>query len=147
VDGRAAERNADDFVAGMAASLRPAGVRMKRVGAVELASIHGVQVVRFEVAADPRREGGALAPIDHTIVALVVADDCAYAVQYQGPSAHAWELRDVADASLRTVQAAPARGSQAYRAGTTVVRVAAVAFLVFVAIAACFWFMRRSRGK
>jgi hypothetical protein len=135
VDARGAERNADDFVALMRA---PPAAGLKREGLVELTRINDVQVVRFELA-------GALAPVDHGIIALVVADDCAYTIQLVGPSAHARELREVADASLRTLQATPPRGSPAFRAGTAIVRVAAVGFLVCLALAALVFFTRRSR--
>jgi hypothetical protein len=103
-----------------------------------------VQVVRFEAAAEVP-PGSPLAQLDHTVVALVVAEDCAYTFQLEGPEAHARELGDVADASLRSLHASPARGSPAYRGGLSAVRLGAMAFLACVAVAALVLVVRRAR--
>ena len=142
VDLRGAERNADSFVAGVAGK---AGATFVREGAVELQRFDGVQVVRFEATGEPPI-GVRPGQVDHTVVAIVVAEDCAYTLHIVGPSTRAGELREIADASLRTLHASPARGSPAFRGGITAVRVAAVVFLACVIFAAVL-FARRSRRR
>jgi hypothetical protein len=137
-----AETIATAFVEKMRPSLSLSGVTVRRDGTAELSRRGDVQIVKFEVAASAAPES-AIANIDRTIIAMVVADSFTYTVEFHGPSSHADDLREIACATLNTVHASSPRPSRAYATGIAAVRVAAIVFAAAVVLALTLLAMHR----
>jgi hypothetical protein len=137
LDMRDAEHNADSFVSKMHASVSSKGARLTRTGSVLLGRVGPIQTIQFEadgVAETP--PGSGLTARMHLAFVLAVVRGAVYTIQVWGPAEnpdgppeHAEDIREIAEASARTIKALPPLEPPAYRLGVSVMRVGALVFL------------------
>jgi hypothetical protein len=136
LDRAGAEAVAKSVMDGMA-NTAGADVHMRREGPVELRTIANVQVVHWEVGATGPEGSVVIKGMGHVSHYVVVARDATYSITFSGPPDRAADVRQIAQASIATLHAAPAQAhrSGAFDAGYLVGRIAGLgvvgAILVF----------------
>jgi hypothetical protein len=137
--------DADDIARGFVARQQPglarAGVDARLVGLAELASVGGVQVVRFEMHADP--PPGSASPALDSVEIIALADGFTYTLELRSLSGNTDYLRTVADAMLGTLRATPPQPSMAYRRGLAAMQIGSGLFIAAVLSALVFVALRR----